>query len=414
MYTCEIISVGTELLLGDILNTDEQFLSRKLASMGIAVLHRSSVGDNRERLAEEIRRALTRSDIVITSGGLGPTPDDLTKEVCCEVMDCPLVEHKDQSEKIRRYFEKKGMDMPESNLKQAMLPADCTVLENDNGTAPGGVIEKNGKCVIFLPGPPKELVPMFTDQAKPVLAKYSSGAIVSHSIRTMEIGESALAELAGDHMDSPNPTVAPYAKDGEALLRITASAESAEKAEELCRPVIDGLVKKIGKYVYGVDYDSIQQRVVELLRENNKKLAIAESCTAGYTAKRLTDIPGASAVFDCGIISYSNEVKMNLLGVSEVTLKKYGAVSSQTACEMAEGVRRLAKADLGISMTGVAGPGSDSEDKPAGLIYIAISDGTKTVWEKLNTGKTNDREYNRYVSASRALNLVRKYFEKII
>ena len=414
MYTCEIISVGTELLLGDILNTNEQFLSKELASMGIAVLHRSSVGDNRERLAEEIRLALKRSDIVITSGGLGPTPDDLTKEVCCEVMECPLAENKEQTEKIKRYFEKKGMDMPESNLKQALLPVGGIVFENNNGTAPGGAIEKNGKCLIFLPGPPRELIPMFRGCAKPLLKKYSSGAIVSHNIRTMEIGESALAELVRDHMDLPNPTVAPYAKDGEALLRVTAGAESEEKAEELCKPVIEDILKRLGKYVYGVDYDSIQQRVVELLHKHNKKLAIAESCTAGYTAKRLTEIPGSSEVFDCGIVSYSNDVKMNLLGVSEATLKQYGAVSSQTACEMAEGVRRVGGADLGISITGVAGPGSDSGNKPAGLVYIAISDGKKTVWEKLETGRENDREYNRYVSASRALNLVRKYLEKII
>lgn len=412
MYTAEIISVGTELLLGDILNTNERFLSRELASMGIAVIHRSTVGDNRGRLAEEIKNALGRSDILILSGGLGPTPDDLTKEVCCEVLGCELVEDKEQAAFIKAYFNKKGMQMPQSNLKQAMLPVGGIVLKNDHGTAPGAAIEKDGRCVVFLPGPPRELEPMFKDYVKPILQKYSDGVIISHSIRTMGIGESAMAELVGDLTEGENPTVAPYAKDGEALLRVTARAVNTDEAEKISAPVIKEIKRRLGGYVYGVDYESIQQRVVELLRDNGKKLAIAESCTAGYTAKRLTEISGSSEVFECGIVSYSNRIKVKLLGVSEATLDQYGAVSEQTAKEMAEGVRKAGGADIGVSVTGIAGPGTDGTGKPAGLIYIALSDGSMTLVEKLETGRVSDREYNRYISASRVLNMVRKYLEK--
>ena len=411
MAVCEILSVGTEILLGDILNTNSRFLSVELAKLGISVLRHTTVGDNAERLSAALRTALDRSDIVIATGGLGPTQDDITRDICCSVMGFELEYSPEIGEGIRKYFASKSIEMPESNLRQAYVPVGGTVFENHHGTAPGLGLKKDGKCVVILPGPPYEMAPMYKESVVPYLAEYSDGAIVSHTVRTMGIGESAMAEKVADLIEGSNPTVAPYAKKGEALLRVTAKAETADKAEELCRPVIDEIISRLGGVVYGIDSENIEQRVVELLKENNMTIATAESCTAGYIPKRLTDIPGASEVFGCGIISYSNEIKQQLLGVKKETLDRFGAVSEQTAREMAAGVRRVSGADIGISVTGIAGPGSDGTDKPVGLCFIALDAEDMQACEKVETGK-NDREYNRYVNASRALNLARIYIER--
>ena len=411
MAVCEILSVGTEILLGDILNTNSRFLSVELAKLGISVLRHTTVGDNAERLSAALRTALDRSDIVIATGGLGPTQDDITRDVCCSVMGFELEYSPEIGEGIRKYFASKSIEMPESNLRQAYVPVGGTVFENHHGTAPGLGLKKGGKCVVILPGPPYEMAPMYKESVVPYLAEYSEGAIVSHTVRTMGIGESAMAEKVADLIDGSNPTVAPYAKKGEALLRVTAKAETESKAEELCRPVIDEIISRLGNVVYGIDSENIEQRVVELLKENKMTIATAESCTAGYIPKRLTDIPGASEVFGCGIISYSNEIKQQLLGVKKETLDRFGAVSEQTAREMAAGVRRVSGADIGISVTGIAGPGSDGTNKPVGLCYIALDAEDVQTCEKVETGK-NDREYNRYVNASRALNLARIYIDR--
>ena len=411
MAVCEILSVGTEILLGDILNTNSRFLSVELAKLGISVLRHTTVGDNAERLSAALRTALDRSDIVIATGGLGPTQDDITRDVCCSVMGFELEYSPEIGEGIRKYFASKSIEMPESNLRQAYVPVGGTVFENHHGTAPGLGLKKGGKCVVILPGPPYEMAPMYKESVVPYLAEYSDGAIVSHTVRTMGIGESAMAEKVADLIEGSNPTVARYAKKGEALLRVTAKAETESKAEELCRPVIDEIISRLGGVVYGIDSENIEQRVVELLKENKMTIATAESCTAGYIPKRLTDIPGASEVFGCGIISYSNEIKQQLLGVKKETLDRFGAVSEQTAREMAAGVRRVSGADIGISVTGIAGPGSDGTDKPVGLCYIALDAEDVQTCEKVETGK-NDREYNRYVNASRALNLARIYIER--
>ncbi|MGN0573600.1 MAG: competence/damage-inducible protein A [Acutalibacteraceae bacterium] len=411
MAVCEILSVGTEILLGDILNTNSRFLSVELAKLGISVLRHTTVGDNAERLSAALRTALDRSDIVIATGGLGPTQDDITRDVCCSVMGFELEYSPEIGEGIKKYFASKSIEMPESNLRQAYVPVGGTVFENHHGTAPGLGLKRDGKCVVILPGPPYEMAPMYKESVVPFLAEYSEGAIVSHTVRTMGIGESAMAEKVADLIEGSNPTVAPYAKKGEALLRVTAKAETESKAEELCKPVIDEIISRLGGVVYGIDSENIEQRVVELLKENKMTIATAESCTAGYIPKRLTDIPGASEVFGCGIISYSNEIKQQLLGVKKETLERFGAVSEQTAREMAAGVRRVSGADIGISVTGIAGPGSDGTDKPVGLCYIALDAEDMQTCEKVETGK-NDREYNRYVNASRALNLARVYIDR--
>lgn len=410
MAVCELISVGTEILLGDILNTDAQFLSIELAKLGISVIHQSTVGDNRERLLAQLKEAADRSDIIILSGGLGPTPDDLTKEVCCEFFGKKMFLHEPTVEKIKTYFSTKGMKMAQNNLKQAMLPKDCVIFPNDNGTAPGMAIEKDGVHILVLPGPPRELKPMFRNCAVPYLMQFSDRIIVSHNIRTFGIGESLMAERVNDLFDAENPTVAPYAKDGEALLRVTAMARTKEEAENLCKPIINEIKNRLDGFVYGVDYTCIEEAVIEKLKEKHMKVATAESCTGGLIAKRITDVPGASEVFDCGIISYANEIKHRVLGVSEDDLNKYGAVSEAVARQMAQGALKVSGADIAVSVTGIAGPDSDSTNKPVGLVYIGLAD-RDNVWVRELRTSRKDRSYNRYVSASNALNMIRLYID---
>lgn len=410
LAVCELISVGTEILLGDILNTDAQFLSIELAKLGISVIHQSTVGDNRERLLAQLKEAAKRSDIIILSGGLGPTPDDLTKEVCCEFFGKKMFLHEPTVEKIKTYFTTKGMEMAQNNLKQAMLPKDCVIFPNDNGTAPGMAIEKDGVHILVLPGPPRELKPMFRNCAVPYLMQFSDRIIVSHNIRTFGIGESSMAERVNDLFDAENPTVAPYAKDGEALLRVTAMARTKDEAENLCKPVINEIKNRLDGFVYGVDYTCIEEAVIEKLKEKHIKVATAESCTGGLIAKRITDVPGASEVFDCGIISYANEIKHRVLGVSEDDLNKYGAVSEPVARQMAQGALKVSGADIAVSVTGIAGPDSDSTNKPVGLVYIGLAD-RDNVWVRELRTSRKDRSYNRYVSASNALNMIRLYID---
>lgn len=411
---CELISVGTEILLGDIVNTDAQFLSRELAALGIDVLYTDVVGDNRERLTDTLRRALSRSDIVILSGGLGPTKDDLTKEVCCETMGVPLREDARALAWIEEYFRRRGTPMADINRKQALVPEGGVVFYNSRGTAPGCAVERDGKCVILLPGPPRELNPMFIEGVRPyLLEKYAHGAIVSRSVRTFGIGESAMAAQVSDLLDRKNPTVAPYAKSGEALLRVTAKADSREQAGAMCDQVVGEIRDRLGSLIYGVDTPGLECTAVELLKKSGKKLALAESCTAGYIAKRITEVPGASEVFECGIVSYANKIKEKLLGVSEQTLAKQGAVCADVARQMAEGVLRLSGADIAVSVTGIAGPDPSEGGKPAGLSYLALTDGTHTYIRKVTTGHAGEgsREYNRYVSSSNALDMVRLYLQ---
>lgn len=410
LAVCELISVGTEILLGDILNTDAQYLSIELAKLGISVIHQSTVGDNRERLLAQLDEAAKRSDIIILSGGLGPTPDDLTKEVCCEFFGKEMFLHEPTVEKIKEYFGSKGIEMAQNNLKQAMLPKDCVIFPNDNGTAPGMAIEKDGVHILVLPGPPRELKPMFQNCAVPYLMQFSDRIIVSHNIRTFGIGESSMAERVNDLFDAQNPTVAPYAKDGEALLRVTAMAKTKEDAESLCEPVIEEIKKRLDAYVYGVDYNCIEEAVVGMLKEHHLKVSTAESCTGGLIAKRITDVPGASEVFECGIISYANGIKHKVLGVSEDDLNKYGAVSEPVAKQMAQGALKVSGADIAVSVTGIAGPDSDSTGKPVGLVYIGLAD-KENVWVREIRTSRRDRSYNRYVSASNALDMIRLYID---
>ena len=290
----EILTVGTELLLGDILNSNSQFLSRELAAYGIQLLYQSTVGDNNARLKQVLSLALSRSDMVVITGGLGPTPDDLTRETVCEVLDIPLMLHEESWARIQEYFANTGRELSPSNKKQAMLPEGCVVFPNDHGTAPGCAIERDGHVVILLPGPPAELIPMFNDKVAPYLSKFSGGTIFSQTVGVFGIPESTVAERLADLLSEANPTVAPYAKDGEVTLRVTARAADTETARTLCAPIVEEIRKRLGAAVYGVDSGSLQKAVVTLLKEKGKKIATAESCTAGMLSGRLLSLNAAS------------------------------------------------------------------------------------------------------------------------
>lgn len=404
--SAEILCIGTEILLGNIVNTNSAVISRGLANIGIDMYHHTVVGDNPDRLKQALDIAFSRNNIVITTGGLGPTYDDLSKETIAAYFDMPLEMHQPSVEAITAFFQKMGREMTENNLKQAMMPKGCIVLENPNGTAPGAILEKDGKIAVILPGPPREMEPMFENQVLPWLMKRSHKVFRSHCIYFFGIGESSLEYKLRDQMKAmTNPTLAPYAKDGEVMLRVTASATTEEEAERLMQPVMDDLKQQFPDLIYGIDVDNLQTAVVRELMQKNLKLATAESCTGGYISKRITDVSGSSQVFDCGVTSYANHIKESVLGVKHETLQTYGAVSEQTAREMADGVRRISGADIGISTTGIAGPGGGSDEKPVGLVYVGVSSEWHSDVVKLNLGRgyADERDIIRYVAASHAL-----------
>ena len=372
--TAEIICVGTELLLGDIVNTNAQFLSRELAELGISVLHQHVIGDNPARLKELVLQAKGRSDLLVFSGGLGPTEDDLTKEVCAEVMGFPLVEDKHTRERIEEYFRNNIYKViPDNNWKQAIIPEGCMVLDNDNGTAPGLILEKYGKSAILLPGPPNELYPLFMNPVFPYLQKLQPEVIRSQMVKICGVGESQVEDKLLDLIDKQkNPTIATYAKTGEVHIRVTAKAATEEEARKLVKPVVKEIKNRFGDYVYSTkEEETLEQAVVKLLKKYDLTMTTAESCTGGLLAGRIINVPGASEVYNEGFITYSNKAKRKYLDVSKSTLKKYGAVSEQTAREMATGGVFATDSDACVAVTGLAGPDGGSEEKPVGLVYIA-------------------------------------------
>ena len=372
----ELISVGTELLLGNIVNTNAAFLSEKLALLGYSVYFQTTVGDNRERLYMAIKGALDRSDVVILSGGLGPTEDDLTKETAAEVLGASLYEDPSVKESIQDYFkQRKSKKITENNWKQAMVPEGAKILPNANGTAPGLILSaKEGtKYVILLPGPPGELKPMFEEQVEPFLSDLEQGTIYSQMVKIHGIGESVVEDQIKDLIDGlENPTIAPYAKTGEVHLRVTAKAASRKEAKKLVQPVCEELKKRFRRAVYTMKEDeTLEENIVALLKKYDLTLATAESCTGGLLAGRLVNVPGVSEVFSQGFVTYSNKAKRKLLDVSKSTLKKHGAVSKQTAKEMASGAAILTGADVAVSITGLAGPGGATKEKPVGMVCMS-------------------------------------------
>ncbi len=406
----EILCVGTELLLGDIVNTNAAFLSQRLAELGIGVYRHVAVGDNPKRLSRALADALESADLVITSGGLGPTYDDLTKETVAEYFGREMKLDEHSLERIEAYFKRTGRVMTENNRKQAMMPNGAVIFDNDYGTAPSLALSDGEKCVIMLPGPPNELIPIFEERVKPYLLSRRERVIESRNIHIFGKGESAVEDIIGDIMrSSTNPTVAPYCKTGEVRLRVTASADTKEEALALCDEMIERIyATEVGEYIYGVDVETLERTVVERLRACGMTVAFAESCTGGLISKRITDVSGASEVFMGSCVTYANEAKMKLLGVRSETLERFGAVSEQTAREMARGVREALGVDIGVSVTGVAGPTGGTAAKPVGTVFLGISTEWGESVRALSLSAMKSREYIRATSASNAFDMILK------
>ena len=379
----EIITVGTEILLGDILNTNCRYLSRELAAMGIEMYYQITVGDNEERLLKTLEESLNRSDIVICTGGLGPTEDDITKEVCAKYFGYKLELHKPSLDAMIERFKHMNRVPTKNNEKQAYFPKEAYILKNDNGTAPGCIMEKEGKMIVVLPGPPKEMESMFENYVKPYLSKLTDDVIESEVLRIIGVGESKVENDILDIIDSQtNPTIATYAKGYECTLRITAKAKSVEEAKELIKPMSDEMKRRFGQSLYATGETSIEEVVAKMLVENNLKIAVAESCTGGMVSASLINYPGISSVFMEGCVTYSNEAKMKSLGVKKETLDVYGAVSDKCAKEMASGVAARYNTNVGIATTGIAGPGGGPDEKPVGLVYFGIYINGKVITKK--------------------------------
>ncbi|MDN0031336.1 competence/damage-inducible protein A [Oscillibacter ruminantium] len=409
-HTAEIIAVGTELLLGNIANTNAQMLSQSLSGLGVNVFWHTVVGDNPLRLREALETARRRADILLTIGGLGPTYDDLTKQTICEVFGQKLVLHSDIAEDIRAFYESAlHVPMPKNNLQQAELPQGCTVFDNPVGTAPGCAFEAEGIHVLMLPGPPFECETMLRRHVEPYLRALSKEVIVSHDIMVFGMGESSVDQLLHDKMTHmENPTLATYAKPAEVRLRATAKADSSEMAQAMLEPVVADVKAALGDVAYGVDVSSLEEVCKQLLLEKGLSLATAESCTGGTIAQRLTALPGVSAVYRGGVVSYWTSVKADVLGVPQAILAEYGAVSEPTARAMAEGVCRVTGAEIGVSVTGVAGPDSDERGNPVGLVYLGLHTPDGTFCRRLDLGQRR-RDRIRNVSANTALDIVRRY-----
>ena len=368
----ELISVGTELLLGNIVNTNAAYLAEKCAALGLSCYYQDVVGDNEERLCETIRTALSRADILLISGGLGPTQDDLTKEAAAKVLEKPLVLHERSKAAIQEYFSACGLEITDNNWKQAMVPEGSIVLDNPNGTAPGMIIEKDGKYVVLMPGPPGELMPMFEASVIPYLGRLQDAVIFSQTVKICGVGESKAETMVKDLIDAQtNPTIATYAKTGEVHLRVTARGADEKEARKLVKPVVKELKGRFESHVYTTeDAVTLEKAVVDLLLANKLTVSTVESCTGGLLAARLINVPGVSEVFKAGYITYSNKAKRRLLGIKKNLLLKHGAVSREIAEAMAVGASVLSKADVTVSVTGIAGPDGGTPEKPVGLVYI--------------------------------------------
>ena len=409
-HTAELIAVGTELLLGNIANTDAQMISQGLSQLGINVYYHTVVGDNPQRVRQAVDIARGRADILITTGGLGPTCDDLTKVAVAQAFGKELVYHEPSAQRIRERFAQRGTPVTENNFQQAMVPEGCTVLDNDWGTAPGVAFQAGGTHVLMLPGPPRECAMMFRHRALPYLQQLADGVIASRTVKTFGIGESAAEALLRDLMNAlHNPTLAPYAKPTGTELRITAHAPTREEALRLIAPVEEQVKAILGDKVIGVDVDSLEEVCFALLKDRGLTVGTAESCTGGLLAKLLTDLPGSSAVFRGGVVSYTNGVKAGLLGVPQDLLDRYGAVSPQVAEALARGAKASLGCDIALSTTGVAGPDADDRGNPIGLVYLGLA------WEggcqvvPFRAGTQAERERVRRMAAWTGLDLIRRH-----
>lgn len=411
-YDTEIISVGTELLLGHVTNTDARDISEMLSKIGINVKYHTVVGDNPERLRKCVETAKSRADIIITTGGLGPTCDDLTKQILAEAFGLKLVENKAEREGLYDYI-RYGKKFTDNNFTQAMLPEGCTVFHNNCGTAPGCGFEKDGKIVVMIPGPPKECNAMFRESALPYLRKLSEELIVSHSVRIFGLGESSVDDIFAEEMNRmTNPTMAPYAKECDCLLQITAKAKSVDEAEKMIAPVMEHVMQRLGDVVYGVDVECIEESVIKLLREKGMTFSAAESCTGGDVARRFTDMPGASAFFKGGVVTYTNEAKAKLLGIDTALIEEKGAVSHEVAKAMAENVRTLLGTDIGVGVTGLAGPDGDGVHE-VGTVFVSLAVEGETFVKELHMGAMRTRSFIRRMAGNHIYDMMRRWLSGI-
>ena len=403
----EILSVGTEILLGDIVNTNARFLARELASIGVSVYRQTVVGDNPDRLLSALEEGFSRADIVITTGGLGPTKDDLTKEIGGKYFGKKMVEDEEAMRVLKNHFLEIGRSMTENNLKQAYIPEGAVLILNNNGTAPGCLIEENSKILIMLPGPPNEMEPMYREFVFSYLSKKTDRKYISKTLRICGVGESFAEDKIKDIIENQtNPTIAPYAGNAEMMFRITASAECESKAKALIEPVSCELYRRFGENIYGEDDTSLVETVIGLLEKHDFKIAVAESCTGGMLASMFVDISCVSSVFVEGAVTYSNGSKIRRLGVLEETLENFGAVSYEVAKEMAIGVAKTSGADVSIAITGIAGPTGGTLEKPVGLVYVAIFIKGEVIVKKLNF--KGDRQKIRLRACVNALDTLRR------
>jgi nicotinamide-nucleotide amidase len=408
----EIVSIGTELLLGQIIDTNAAYIADMLAEIGIDLYHRSTVGDNEKRLKKTLESGLKRADLIITTGGLGPTDDDLTREVVAEVMNVELIRDEKLLKRIEEFFVELGRDMTKNNLTQAYLPAGSEPILNDRGTAPGIIMEKDNKVIISMPGVPEEMKKMMEEEVIPYLKKKTKGKelIKSKVLKVCGLGESSLEMEIKDILDKQNnPTIALLAGKAEVHLRITAKANEKREANELIEKVENELRKRLKDNIFAVDEETMEGIVAKRLIEKDLQLAVAESCTGGLIGHRLTNVSGSSDYFERGVVSYSNQAKQELLEVQEETLKEYGAVSKEIAKEMALGVRKLAKTDLGIAVTGIAGPTGGSEEKPVGLVYMGLA--TLDQVESFRFKFHGNRQQIKYLTSQYTLDKLRRYLE---
>jgi len=408
-YTAEIIAVGTELLLGGTVNSNAQDVSQLLSGLGINVFFHTVVGDNPERMKQAVEIAKNRADIIITTGGLGPTFDDITKQTLAEAFGKKLVFNNDVADKIRLFFSKRlpGSVMPENNLRQAQLPEGCIVFDNGVGTAPGCAFEAEGKHIIMLPGPPRECRAMLQACVRPYLLKLSEAQLYTHNIHIFGLGESSVEDKLRPMMENlMNPTLAPYAKDGEVMLRLTAKATSSEQAEEMMTPILRQVNEILGDIIYGIDTDSLENTVASMLKEGGQTLATAESCTGGLLSKRLTDIPGISAVYIGGVTAYSEQSKAELLNIKPELMHEFNTVSREVALAMADEVRSKLGADIGIGITGIAGPDSDVSGQEPGTVFIALS--TEKTSTCIQPKLFYDRDRIRISAVNHALDMLRR------
>lgn len=411
MASAEIVAVGTELLLGEIVNTNAQYLSQELARLGISVHFQTVVGDNPGRLRGALQRAIERSDIVITTGGLGPTADDLTKETVCELFGLPLVEDAEAKQHLIARFRmfQKDAEITENNYKQILFPREGIILKNNNGTAPGMALRQGGKLVVTLPGPPFEMKAMYQESVKPLLLEYSDSTIYSRSIEFFGIGESALEARLRPLLDSENPTVAPYAKDGQCRIRVTAKAHTVEEADALIAPMIERIRAIAGSFIYSTSGESLEESAVAALERAGLTVAVAESCTGGRLGARIASVPGVSSCFLGGFLTYSDQLKINLLGVDRATLLRKSAVSADVAAKMAIGARKNTGADLGVSITGEAGP-VPATDNPVGTVYVALADRDHVYVKRLDLARfAAMRDRVTLLSSNHALDMLRLY-----